>query len=173
MPEMNGMKENNGEHPYGDTGQLILLGLFLLLWVGDSFFLHLSTLLADYLPRYIRLTFLFCSLALAAFLFKSGHVVVSQARRPSGLVSTGAFRYVRHPLYLGCILFYLGLALGTFSLFSLVLWVAICIFYNYLASYEEKILSAKFGESYKIYQGRTGKWVPRMFVIHKDLDAVF
>ncbi len=160
MPAISGMKEKNGEHPYGDAGQLLLLGLFLLVWVGDSFFLRLSTFPA-YLPRYIRLTVLVCSLALAAFLFKSGHVVVRHTRRPSGLVSTGAFKYVRHPLYLGCLLCYLGLGLSTASLFSLVLWVAICIFYKYLATYEEKILSARFGAAYKIYQEHTGKWLPR------------
>jgi len=162
MPEVDGTKEKNGEHPYGDAGQLSLLGFFLIVWLGDSFFLRLSTFLTDYLPWYIRLTFLVFCLALAAFLFKSGHAVVSHSQHTSGLVSTGAFRYVKHPLYLGCILFYLGLALGTFSLFSLVLWVAICIFYNYLASYEEKLLEAKFGESYRIYQEQTGKWLPRM-----------
>jgi protein-S-isoprenylcysteine O-methyltransferase Ste14 len=162
MPEIDGIMEKNGEHPYGDAGQLILLGLFLIVWMGDSFFLRLSTFLTDYLPWYIRLTFLVFCLALAAFLFKSGHVVVSHSQRPSGLMSTGAFKYVRHPLYLGCILFYLGLALSTASLFSLVLWVIICIFYNYLASYEEKLLEAKSAESYRIYKEKTGKWLPRL-----------
>lgn len=157
----------------GDAGQLILLGLFLIVWVGDSFFLHLSTFLTDYLPWYIRLIFLVSCLAAAAFLFKSGHGVVSHSQRSSGLVSAGAFKYVRHPLYLGCILFYLGLALSTASLFSLALWVAICIFYNYLASYEEKLLEAKFGESYIIYKEQTGKWMPRMPFIYKDKDSAF
>ena len=156
------MKEKNGEHPYGDAAQLILLGLFLLVWVGDSFFLRLSTFPADYLPRYTRLTFLVFSFAIAVFLFKSGHVVVSHKRRPSGLVSTGAFRYVRHPVYLGCLLFYLGLAVSTASLISLVLWVMICIFYNYLASYEEKLLESKFGENYRTYKENTGKWLPKL-----------
>jgi hypothetical protein len=105
MPEIGGIKEKDGEHAYGDAGQL-------------------------------------------------------------------TFRYVRHPLYLGCILFYLGLALGMFSLFSLVLWVAICICYNYLASYEEKLLEARFGESYRSYREKTGKWLPRMPCIHQDQDAV-
>lgn len=161
MPEL-GMKEKDGEHPYGDAGQLILLGLFLLVWLGDSFFLRLSTFPADYLPLYIRLTFLVLSLVIAAFLINSGHVVVSHDRHPIGLVSTGAFKYVRHPLYLGCILFYLGLALSTASLFSLFLWVMICIFYNYLASYEEKLLESKVGEEYRIYKTSTGKWLPRL-----------
>ncbi|MGD0827914.1 MAG: isoprenylcysteine carboxylmethyltransferase family protein [Desulfobaccales bacterium] len=171
MPEIDGIKEKNGEHPYGDAGQLILLGLFLIVWVADSFFLHLSTFL--YLPWYIRLIFLVSCLAVAAFLFKSGHGVVSHSQRSGDMVTTGAFKYVRHPLYLGCILFYLGLALSTASLFSLVLWVAICIFYNYLASYEEKLLEAKFGEGYKIYKEQTGKWIPRMPFIYKDKDSAF
>ena len=157
-----GMKEKNGEHPYGDAGQLILLGLFLLVWVGDSFFLRLSTFPADYLPRYIRLSFLVLSLIIAGCLFKSGHVVVSHKKPCGGLVSTGAFKYVRHPLYLASILFYLGLAVSTASLISLILWVIICIFYNYLASYEEKLLESKFGENYKTYQRNTGKWLPRL-----------
>ena len=171
MPEIDGIKEKNGEHPYGDAGQLILLGLFLIVWVADSFFLHLSTFL--YLPWYIRLIFLVSCLAVAAFLFKSGHGVVSHSQRSGDMVTTGAFKYVRHPLYLGCILFYLGLALSTASLFSLVLWVAICLVYNYLASYEEKLLGAEFGESYRIYREQTGKWLPWMPFSHKDQDAAY
>ena len=64
-------------------------------------------------------------------------------------------------------------ACSTASLFSLVLWVAICICYNYLASYEEKLLEARFGESYRSYREQTGKWLPRMPGRPKDKDAVF
>jgi protein-S-isoprenylcysteine O-methyltransferase Ste14 len=158
---MNGltMKEKNGEHPYGDTGQLVLLVLFLIVWVTDSFFLPKSTFLSDYVPLYIRLVILGLAIITATYLFMSGHVVVSHERRPTGVVSTGAFRYMRHPLYLASILFYLGLAVSTASLFSLVLLVVIFAFYNYIASYEEKLLEVKFGEEYRSYKKRTGKWV--------------
>ncbi len=142
-------------------------------WGGDSFFLHLSTFLTDQLPWSVRLIFLVAGIAAAAFLFKSGPGVVSHSPRSGGLVSDGAFKYVRHPLDLGCILFYLGLALSTASFFSLVLWVAICIFYNYLASYEEKLLETQFGESYIIYKEQTGKWMPRRPFIYKDKDSAF
>ncbi|MGP8050762.1 MAG: methyltransferase family protein [Desulfobaccales bacterium] len=64
-------------------------------------------------------------------------------------------------------------ALSTASLISLVLWVAICIFYNYLASYEEKLLAAEFGESSRIYQEQTGKWLPRMPFLRRDKDSPF
>jgi protein-S-isoprenylcysteine O-methyltransferase Ste14 len=154
------MKEKNGEHPFGDAGQLIFLGLFLVVWTTDSFFLSLSTFLADYVPLYIRLVILGLALVTAVYLFKSAHVVVNHEHRPTSVVSTGAFQYVRHPLYLGCILFYLGLSAATISLSSLALLVVIFIFYNYLASYEEKLLEIRFGEEYKTYMKRTGKWIP-------------
>ena len=30
------VKDKNGEHPLGDAGQLVLLGVFLAVWVGGS-----------------------------------------------------------------------------------------------------------------------------------------
>ena len=117
------LEEKNGEHPFGDAGQLILLGLFLVVWVGDSFFLNLSTFLAGYIPLALRLGLLGLALAVAFYLVKSGHVVVSHEQPPTGVVTTGAFRYIRHPLYLGCLLFYLGLAVSTASLLSLKGWI--------------------------------------------------
>lgn len=152
----------NGEHPFGDAGQLILLGLFLVIWVGDSFFLRRSTFLSDSVPLYIRLIILGLSLIAALFLVKSGHVVISHKQCPSGLVSSGAFRYVRHPLYLGSVLSYLGMTVATVSLFSLVLFVVICLFYNHIADYEEKLLEERFGEEYRNYKKRTGKWFPKI-----------
>jgi protein-S-isoprenylcysteine O-methyltransferase Ste14 len=57
-------------------------------------------------------------------------------------------------------LFYLGLAVSTASIFSLAFFVVIFFFYNYLGSFEERLLDEKFGEQYKQYKRRTGKWVP-------------
>jgi len=160
------MQEKNGEHPLGDAGQLISLVIFLVVWIGDSFFLHQSTFLSDYIPLYIRLVILGLTLITAMYLFESGHLVVSNEQRPNGVVLTGAFRYVRHPLYLASILTYLGLTISTLSLFSLVIFVGIFVFHNYIASYEEKLLGAKFGEEYRKYKQRTGKWAPRIAKEH-------
>ena len=38
--------------------------------------------------------------------------------------------------------------------------VVIFFFYNYIASYEEKLLEVRFSEEYRHYKRRTGKWVP-------------
>jgi protein-S-isoprenylcysteine O-methyltransferase Ste14 len=155
------MKKREGEHPYGDTVQLVLLGLFLVVWVGDSFFVKASTFLSDYVPLYLRLIVLCLCLAVALWLFKFGHVVVSAEKPAQGLVVTGVFRHVRHPLYLASILTYAGLMVSTLSLLSLALLVLIFAFYDYIAGYEERQLAGRFGQEYEGYRQRTGKWIPK------------
>ncbi len=155
------MQDKKGEHPLGDAGQLILFGIFLITWILDSFVLRRSIFLADSIPLLIRLIFLATALAAAFFLFKSGHEAVIGEQRPAKIISAGAFGYVRHPLYLGSMLVYLGLTVSTASLFCLALLVVIVLFYNYIAAYEEKLMEAKFGQAYIAYREKTGKWIPR------------
>lgn len=156
------MKSREGEHPYGDTGQWILLGLFLVVWVGDSFFLQASTFLSGHVPLYLRLIVLGLCLVVAFWLFRSGHVVVSDEKPAQGLVVTGVFRHVRHPLYLASILTYVGLTVSTLSLLSLALLLVIFAFYDYIARYEERQLAGRFGQEYEGYRERTGKWIPKI-----------
>lgn len=155
------MTEKNGEHPWGDTGQLILFLCFMVVWVGDSFFVRISTFASAYLPLFIRLLVSAFAIILAVYLGKAGHGVVSRKHPPAGVVSTGAFRYVRHPLYLASLLFYFGLAVSTACLFCLGLLVAIFIFYDCIATYEEKLLEVKYGKDYFLYKKKTGKWIPK------------
>jgi protein-S-isoprenylcysteine O-methyltransferase Ste14 len=156
------LKEKRGEHPFGDAGQLILFVIFIAVWVADSFFLRRSTFLAKYAPLPVRVALLALALFGAVSLVRSAGEVVHHGQRPDHVLSGGAFRYVRHPLYLGVLLFYVGLVLVTASLYSLAVFAAIFIFYNYISGYEEKLLEARYGEAYKDYKARTGKWVPRI-----------
>ena len=163
------MKTKNGEHPWGDTGQLILFLCFMIVWLGDSFFLRVSTFGSPYLPLSIRLILRVFVVILAVYLAKAGHVVTKQEDRARGVVSTGAFRYVRHPLYLASLLFYFGLAVSTACLFSFGLLLVIFLFYNYIASYEENVLEGKYSEDYLLYKKNTGKWIPSLKSISKKV----
>lgn len=69
----------------------------------------------------------------------------------------GAYKFVRHPVYLFSILF-LGLR-PTMSLFYLVMFACIVIYFYIGSFYEEKKLVEIFGNRYKEYQ----KKVPRLF----------
>ncbi len=155
------MQEKKGEHPLGDAGQLMLFGAFLITWVLDSFVMRRSTFLVNSIPLVLRLAFLATALVTAFLLFKSGHEAVIGEQRPSRIITTGAFGYVRHPLYLGSILVYIGLTISTASLFCLALLVVIVLFYNYIAAYEEKLMEATFGQDYIAFRLNTGKWLPR------------
>jgi protein-S-isoprenylcysteine O-methyltransferase Ste14 len=154
-------KNKNGEHPFGDAGQLILFFIFMAVWAADSFFLHRSTFLARSIPLAVRLIFLALAMFTTWFLFKSAAALIHHGKRQDHVFESGAFRYVRHPLYLGVLLVYLGMTIATASLFSLGVFAAIFLFYNYIAGYEEKLMEAWFGEAYKNYKARTGRWLPK------------
>ena len=121
-----------------------------------------STVLSEYAPLLVRLVIAGLALIMTAYLFRSCIAAFSHDEGPRGVSSGGGFRYVRHPMYLGCIFFYLGLAISTGSLYSIAMLVMIFVFYDYMATYEEKLLELRFGEEYRSYKRRTGKWVPRV-----------
>lgn len=154
------MEERKGEHPFGDTGQGILLVVFFVVWVSDSFFFHWTTFLSGSVPLLIRLVLLGLLILLSLILIQSGGVVLREPERPNYVVDTGAFHYVRHPLYLAVMSIYLGIAISALSLVSFAMLIPTFIFYNYIAGYEEKLLEARFGDAYRDYERRTGKWLP-------------
>jgi len=156
------MKEKKGEHPFGDAGQIIALALFLILWIADSFFMKISIDLAVYIPLFVRLPIALLFLAGSIYLLIQSHNVLEGEDRPRKVISTGVFKYIRHPLYMSSILFYLALIISTASIISLFLWIVIFIFYDYIAGYEEKVMEMKFGEEYRIYKQKTGKWLPKL-----------
>ena len=76
------------------------------------------------------------------------------------LVTWGPYCYVRHPSYLGYFLMFVGFFLlwpGVFTFFPLL---AIPGYYR-VTFEEERLLALHFGEKYREYQQRTGRFVPR------------
>jgi protein-S-isoprenylcysteine O-methyltransferase Ste14 len=153
-----------GEHRYGDGGQLILFLLFLGIWITDSFIFHYSTFLNERIPDYIRLSLAGGALIAGWYLARQGMKAVFGTRREAPeLISTGVFRFVRHPIYTGAILFYLAAILSTLSLVSAGFWLLIIGFYVYISRYEEKILTEAFGNDYLKYKKKTGMLFPKLF----------
>jgi protein-S-isoprenylcysteine O-methyltransferase Ste14 len=157
------MKEKKGEHPFSDTGQLIFFFLYMVVWISDSFFLHKTTFLAADIPIYMRLTFLCLLLISSLLLFRASHFIIESDWRPDYVVKKGAYKYIRHPMYMAAILTYLGMTIATASLAALIMSVVSYFFYNYIAYYEERLLVNKFGNKYKDYMRKTGRWIPRLF----------
>lgn len=73
---------------------------------------------------------------------------------PDGvLVRTGPFRVVRHPIYVGGVLFFVGLSL-VFSVYGLALTAILAVFWIAKARLEERLLSERFPQ-YADYRRRT------------------
>ncbi|MCL4869920.1 MAG: isoprenylcysteine carboxylmethyltransferase family protein [Anaerolineae bacterium] len=79
------------------------------------------------------------------------------------LVTHGPYRWVRHPLYsVGCMA-YLGLTLLTALWPILVGLIPALVFIIWRTPKEEARLIETFGEAYRTYMVRTGRYVPRLW----------
>ena len=151
-----------GEHPWTDKGQIILLIVFMIIWVLDSFVFKYSTFLTEYISLYIRLPITGILIIASAYLASKAHVVFHKAPDSPNIVTTGVFKFVRHPMYFGSMLFLKGIPISTLSLYSIAFLFVIFIFYNYISGYEEKILEEKYGKEYAEYKKNIPKWLPNV-----------
>ena len=80
----------------------------------------------------------------------------------SRLVTTGVFSVSRNPLYLGgvCILVGIALALNLPWVLALLLPAIVACHYVLIAP-EERYLTAKFGDEYRIYAASIHRWLGR------------
>ena len=81
------------------------------------------------------------------------------------LVISGAFSYVRNPLYLGNMMMYVGIGIMSWALFPYLQIVAILFFYYqyyFIIREEEGYLKKTFGEQYERYYKNVPRLYPRL-----------
>jgi protein-S-isoprenylcysteine O-methyltransferase Ste14 len=78
------------------------------------------------------------------------------------LITSGIYRYVRHPQYLGFLLLTLGINILWITLTTLLLWPVLILLYYRLAKEEEKRMEKKFGEKYQKYKNSVPMFIPRL-----------
>lgn len=91
--------------------------------------------------------------------------VISRTRsdRLGPLISTGPFSLVRNPLYLGNIALWVGFAVSARLLYLAPLLILVVgLEYHAIVRWEEQLLAARFGDSYREYAARVPRWVPRL-----------
>lgn len=94
----------------------------------------------------------------AATLYRA-HTTVLPTRRADQLVTDGAFRFRRNPIYMGEVLVFLGLAQATGNIWLAVMAPLFALAVLALAILpEERHLEARFGDDYLGYKERTRRW---------------
>lgn len=86
----------------------------------------------------------------------------SATRKDASLVTSGPYRWVRHPLYSVGVLFLMGMSLLTANWLFAVFFVGGFLMMRARMPMEEKRLIEKFGDEYRSYMGRTGRFFPRL-----------
>lgn len=84
-----------------------------------------------------------------------------QLREQHHLVTEGPYAHIRHPLYTAMLGYFAGLALLTANWVFLVLTVLSVIGLLARVPKEEQMMLAEFGEEYKAYMLRSGRFFPR------------
>jgi protein-S-isoprenylcysteine O-methyltransferase Ste14 len=155
-------------------------GLFILATlrpVGVAFWLELIAWMVDpgwmawssvSLPAWLRWTgvgliAIASGLLLCTFLCLGKNLtdtVVTRQRHT--LVIHGPYRWVRHPFYDSAALLALALSLITAHRFFFVTGVVLFCLLIIRTRTEEENLVARFGDSYRAYMERTGRFLPRI-----------
>ena len=116
-----------------------------LRWAGAAFFLLCVALLLWTLP------------ALGTNLTDT---VVT--REHHTLVTRGPYRWIRHPFYVAMALITAGAALVAANWFRLASGVVVFTLLAIRSRVEEEELAARFGDPYREYKKRTGRFLPKI-----------
>lgn len=103
--------------------------------------------------------------ALIYWLFKSigsGMTPTSATREQHVLVTSGPYRWVRHPLYTVGSSFIVSFGIMADNWFIAGLGVLAFMLMAARTPAEEANLVAKFGDEYRVYMQRTGRFLPRL-----------
>ena len=152
-----------GEHPFGDLGQLIFLIIFLIVWIVDAFFIQLPDYLEFKMSLWIQIPVGAIILIYGFYLAKKSMKMVFGTKRDKPeVIHDKIYDKYRHPMYLGALLFYLGITILMLSLPLFITFIAIFIFYSFIARHEEKLLVNQFGDDYIDYMKRVRRWIPKL-----------
>jgi protein-S-isoprenylcysteine O-methyltransferase Ste14 len=98
--------------------------------------------------------------ASAIALFVRSRTTIIPHHRSSTLVTRGAYRWTRNPMYVGLTLAYLGVAVLLGSVWALpLLVVPLYVMHLHVIPMEERQLSAAFGPAYEQYKARVRRWL--------------
>ena len=83
-------------------------------------------------------------------------------QKEHSLVTTGPYARTRHPMYTGLNMFSFSMALTTSNLLVILFSILVIVPFPWIAREEEELLIETFGEEYREYMRRTGRFFPQL-----------
>ena len=150
---------------------MILLRLFgFSMWIGlliymiNPQWMEWSAFLLPSWLRWLGAAFGIMAIPLIYWMFSSlGKNVTDTVviRKEHSLITHGPYRLIRHPMYLFSFLYFTGLSLLTANWFIWITGLLALALLIVRTPIEEAALIAKFGDEYRSYLKRTGRFFPR------------
>ncbi|WP_272861754.1 methyltransferase family protein [Aureisphaera galaxeae] len=78
----------------------------------------------------------------------------------STMISSGIYKYIRHPIYAGILLSMMAYAIYLISVFKLLVTAILWVVLYFKSSFEERLLNERFVD-YKDYMKSTGRFFPK------------
>ena len=96
-------------------------------------------------------------------IFIQGWRQLYRARQKNQLITSGLYRFIRHPQYTGLFIGLFGEGIVHWpTLFSIAIFPVIVLAYYLLARSEERKVLQQFGDEYREYQARVPMFIPRV-----------
>ncbi len=115
-----------------------------------------STILAQFIFTVVGQGLILVGAILAVVGWRQLHSAVKAGRMATG----GLYKYVRHPQYTGFFLFLLGSMINWPTLMTMLTLPLLWFVYLKLAKSEEEDAITEFGDNYREYMDRTGRFLP-------------
>lgn len=152
-----GAKPGSGRRAVSPPGLVLIVAFVLLrLFRPGTLAVH-STIV-----QILGVILVVCGLGLAVwarvYLGRNWGMPMTEKSEPE-LVTSGPYRFVRHPIYSGLLLGLFGTALAT-NLYWLIALVLIGAYFTYGATVEERLMSAAFPDAYPSYKAKTKMLIP-------------
>ncbi len=144
-------------------GLALWLGVFA--WLLNPALMNWSRLPLPEWARWLGLVTGILADLLAYWVFSNLNNNVSPtvvAREKAQLVTSGPYKWVRHPLYTMGMIAYLGFALMAENWFIALMSVLVFIVLAIRTPKEEAKLIEKFGDTYREYMKHTGRYLPKV-----------
>lgn len=150
------MEQNNGEKQIKLKARILVTAQFSLL--GLLFLKPQAAVLLT--PTWAPSLALVLDVLATVILFMAWYALRASLqispipKEGAALVTSGIYRFVRHPMYIGVLLIGLGFVLTNINWIAIAVWAALLVTLIYKARFEDSLLSIKHPQA-KAYQSQT------------------
>ncbi|QWT20963.1 isoprenylcysteine carboxylmethyltransferase family protein [Bacillus sp. NP157] len=126
-------------------------------WLVEAFVPHTDPVFA------LSLVLVASGVALACwarYLLGKNWSSVVQIKQGHELIEAGPYRYIRHPIYTGLLLAFVGSALKVGDVRGIIAVAIVFVSFWRKLRMEERMLGETFGDAYVAYRGRTKALIP-------------